>query len=839
VSAYDASQVAQHSVGLQTLSLNQSLAGDVTNNGSLSAFDAAKVAQFSVGLITHFDVALDDASDWKFLRCASYPDETAPDCYDPAYVHDPLTQPETDDFYAILYGDVSGDWPAGARGVTEEVVTTSESEALVLDGISFRRLPAIGEIQQVRRAPSSPPAILHQTVRRDEASGGYEVILSLDRADGILALDLDLTFDKAKVRVVGMRTLDLASRFSVASNLDDGRLQLGIFSPMALEGSGSILSIEIAGEVDALDPPFRIAGQANEGEIPVHEKDGRPLALIATRPVAQPGPRAGTDGTGPSLVSMPTGLTVAPGGDVVVPVHVDPADGTQSFDLDFTYDSSVLQPVGAYTTAFTEDFSLFPNFAAAGEALIAMFDTAALSGAGDVVWIVFTAIGPAGSGTDLVWRNAGLNEGAIASTTADGRVDVVAGDTTLSLPDCASGPPGSSIWVPVFANPANGFEGVNVTLQYNASIIEATGVRTTPLAGACSEVHNIDATIGTVSIGLFCTTPISGSGAIVEVAFDVYGFVGDAAPIFFTEARVNEGVIVASTDDGFFVISTDDDSDGFTADCGDCDDGVDTVYPGAPEICDGLDNQCPGDPGFGEIDEGLDSDGDGVADCFDGCPNDPGKTEPGVCGCGVSDVDTDGDTVADCVDPDDDNDGVLDPDDCARLVNSVSETPGELLGLMRIGPDFDQIEWPNMAQANVFNLYRGSTMVTTSFAYNHTCIAQEIPDTRYLDGAMPVSGELIYYLVSGRNSCPGGEGTLGFASFGPERPNDTPCPFVGTADADGDLILDVNDNCPQFPNFSQTDADADGVGDLCDNCPADYDPTQLDTDGDGIGDVCE
>eukprot|EP00892_Ulva_mutabilis_P010368 jgi/Ulvmu1/7703/UM039_0009.1 len=33
----------------------------------------------------------------------------------------------------------------------------------------------------------------------------------------------------------------------------------------------------------------------------------------------------------------------------------------------------------------------------------------------------------------------------------------------------------------------------------------------------------------------------------------------------------------------------------------------------------------------------IDSDGDGVSDCNDGCPTDPDKTEPGRCGCGVSD----------------------------------------------------------------------------------------------------------------------------------------------------------------------------------------------------------
>src|SRR5207244_820970 len=44
------------------------------------------------------------------------------------------------------------------------------------------------------------------------------------------------------------------------------------------------------------------------------------------------------------------------------------------------------------------------------------------------------------------------------------------------------------------------------------------------------------------------------------------------------------------------------------------------------------------------------SDGDGVPDCVDYCPNDSHKVEPGICGCGVPDTDTDGDGVPDCVD---------------------------------------------------------------------------------------------------------------------------------------------------------------------------------------------
>ena len=45
-----------------------------------------------------------------------------------------------------------------------------------------------------------------------------------------------------------------------------------------------------------------------------------------------------------------------------------------------------------------------------------------------------------------------------------------------------------------------------------------------------------------------------------------------------------------------------------------------------------------------------DADADGVMDECDGCPNDPTKTVPGICGCGIADTDTDGDGTPDCFD---------------------------------------------------------------------------------------------------------------------------------------------------------------------------------------------
>jgi spore coat protein A len=88
-------------------------------------------------------------------------------------------------------------------------------------------------------------------------------------------------------------------------------------------------------------------------------------------------------------------------------------------------------------------------------------------------------------------------------------------------------------------------------------------------------------------------------------------------------------------------------------------DGVEDGVDNCPNVANADQADADGDRTGDACDACTDTDDDGYGDpgypantcALDGCPSDPAKHAPGVCGCGVPDQDGDGDGIADCVDP--------------------------------------------------------------------------------------------------------------------------------------------------------------------------------------------
>lgn len=123
--------------------------------------------------------------------------------------------------------------------------------------------------------------------------------------------------------------------------------------------------------------------------------------------------------------------------------------------------------------------------------------------------------------------------------------------------------------------------------------------------------------------------------------------------------------------DGDVTGPADADSDGYDQRV-DCDDTDASVYPGATEVCDGVDNNCDT-----IVDEGCaDSDGDGIVDFLDFCPlGETGWTSgPG------NDQDADGcrDSTEDS---DDDADTVDDVNDNCPLISNADQSDVDADGI--------------------------------------------------------------------------------------------------------------------------------------------------------------
>ncbi len=232
-------------------------------------------------------------------------------------------------------------------------------------------------------------------------------------------------------------------------------------------------------------------------------------------------------------------------------------------------------------------------------------------------------------------------------------------------------------------------------------------------------------------------------------------------------------------------------------------------------LCAQAADQCPDDPnktepgqcGCGVAD--TDSDDDGIADCNDGCPSDPEKIAAGVCGCGVADTDSDGDGVANCNDQCPSDPNKTQPGQCGC---GVADTDGDGDGVANCNDGCPSD--PNKTAPGVCGC-----------------------------GVADTDSD--------------GDGTADCNDGCPSDPNKTVPGVCGCGvadtDSDGDGVANCNDGCPSDPNktapgacgcgVSDVDTDGDGTADCNDGCPDDVNKIEpgvcdcgvADTDSNGNG----
>ena len=152
----------------------------------------------------------------------------------------------------------------------------------------------------------------------------------------------------------------------------------------------------------------------------------------------------------------------------------------------------------------------------------------------------------------------------------------VAETTTVSVPTTTSSP-NVTVVVPVNASDLTGLGVVSADLKilYDSTVVVAQSVSAGSLTGSCTVNANLGVT-NQVLISVFCTSPLSGSGSLAQITFQVNGLTGTTSPVHLQSATLNEGSPSTCP------------VDGSVSSCG------------AQEFCDGRDNDCDGttDEGF-------------------------------------------------------------------------------------------------------------------------------------------------------------------------------------------------------------------------------------------------
>jgi len=230
ISNLDASRIAQHIVGLTTLSANQLIAADTSGNGVVGALDAAYIAQF-VASIPNPSIT----GTWKFLPASrSYPNV--------------LTNQTNQNYSAVLVGEVTGNWnPTGV--LQAEFLSTLSTEK-----VESRQ--AIEEVKNRQKNDDQTAVEAVKVTARSRAESGeqktaehltIELAAKETTGEGILAYQFDLLYDAGQIapQADACEIAETISRgmTAICGMSEPGVLKVAVFGTTPLTGEGTLLKL--------------------------------------------------------------------------------------------------------------------------------------------------------------------------------------------------------------------------------------------------------------------------------------------------------------------------------------------------------------------------------------------------------------------------------------------------------------------------------------------------------------------------------------------------------------------------------------------------------------------
>jgi len=136
----------------------------------------------------------------------------------------------------------------------------------------------------------------------------------------------------------------------------------------------------------------------------------------------------------------------------------------------------------------------------------------------------------------------------------------IAAQVSLWIDDNLTGPSGGTITIPINCSDVTGLEiyAVNFTVAYNPSVLKATDldILGTVLAASGWSKPPFNILNGQIFSAMAGTTPLTGSGVLINIVCDIIGSSGDSSILHFDKAILNEGNPSVSTDDGLFRVAS-------------------------------------------------------------------------------------------------------------------------------------------------------------------------------------------------------------------------------------------------------------------------------------------